>query len=248
MVELNPRIKVTELNDIVNGKVVAIVVCGGSSSRMKGVDKMFAPIFGVPVAVRSVLKFQNSPVIDGIIIVTREEKVLEVQKLCEEYKLTKVTDIVVGGRCRQESVYNGLKMVSDDTAFVLIHDGARPFVTLGCIERVLNGAKRFHAVAAAVPLKDTVKQIKGKGDLTVVGTPDRSTLASVQTPQGFRTEIYKAAVEAFYDRLEDFTDDCSIVEAYGQSVSLVDGDYRNIKITTAEDLAIAEILAEGEEQ
>ena len=247
MVELNPMIKVTELDDV-GGKAVAIVVCGGSSLRMKGVDKMFAPVFGVPVAVRSILKFQNSPVIDSVVIVTKEENVNRFAKLCKEYKLQKVTDIVVGGKCRQESVYNGLKVVSDDAQYVLIHDGARPFVTKECIELVLDGAKRFNAVAAAVPLKDTVKRIKGNGDSTVVDTPDRSTLASVQTPQGFRTDIYKEAIEALKDRLEDFTDDCSIVEAYGQSVCLVDGDYRNVKITTAEDLEIAEILAKGERQ
>ncbi len=248
MTELKTEIKITELKDILGGKAVAIIVCGGSSSRMKGVDKMFAEVGGIPVAVRTVLKFQNSPVIDEIIVVTKEENLLKFQQFCEQYKLTKVTDLVVGGKCRQESVLNGLKKVSDDVPYVLIHDGARPFVTLDCIDLVLKGAKRFHAVTCGVPLKDTVKQIKAKGDGTVVGTLDRDTLCAVQTPQGFRTEIYKAAVQAVADRLEDFTDDCSVVEAYGQSVSVVDGDYCNIKITTAEDLLYAEILAKREEQ
>lgn len=248
MTELKTEIKITELNDILNGKTVAIIVCGGSSSRMNGVDKMFAEIAGVPVAVRSILKFQNSTEIDGIVIVAKKENVLRFQQLCEEYKLSKVSDIVAGGKCRQESVYNGLKRVPDDTAYILIHDGARPFVTKECINRVLNGAKKFNAVACAVPLKDTIKQIKGKGDGTVVATPDRDNLCAVQTPQGFRTEIYKSAVESEKDRLEDFTDDCAVVEAYGQSVCVVDGDYRNIKITSAEDLLYAEILAGGEDK
>lgn len=246
MTELQTKIRITELNNSDNGKAVAIIVCGGSSSRMKGVDKMFAPILGVPVAIRSVLKFQNSPVIDGIIVVTREEKVLEVQRLCEEYGLNKVTDIVVGGKCRQESVYNGLKAVSDDVAYVLIHDGARPFVTVDCIERVLDGATKYMAVTCAVPLKDTVKQVEKNG--LVVSTPDRGSLCAVQTPQAFRTELYKSCIDVLKDRLEDFTDDCSIIEAAGHEVYVVDGDYSNIKITTAEDLDFAEILAKGEEQ
>lgn len=246
MTELETKIKITELKEASDGKVTAIIVCGGSSSRMKGVDKMFALVSGIPVAVRSALKFQNSPLIDGIVIVTREEKILELQHLCKEYNLTKVTDIVAGGKCRQESVINGLNTVSDDSLYVLVHDGARPFVTEACIERVLDGAKKYSAVTCSVPLKDTVKQTKKDG--MVIATPDRNSLCAVQTPQGFRTEIYKQCAEAVSDRLEDFTDDCSIVEANGYPVYAVDGDYNNIKITTSEDLAFAQILAEREEE
>lgn len=238
----------TELKSPKNKKTAAIIVCGGSSSRMGGVDKMFADIDGIPIAARSIAKFQSCPEIDSIVVVTKGESILKMQQLCEEYRFNKVTDIVAGGGCRQESVKNGLDMLADDIGIVLIHDGARPFVTSQCICRVIDGAVKYSAVTCAVPLKDTVKAVKKDG--LVTGTPDRSTLSAVQTPQGFCLELYKKAIEANRDRLEDFTDDCSIVEACGYAVYTVEGDYKNIKITTAEDLLYAKVLAkrEGEEQ
>lgn len=223
-------------------KISVIVVCGGSSSRMQGIDKMFAEVKGIPVCIRSIMAFQNCSDVNDIVVVTREENIFKMQQLCGEFKLTKVTDIVAGGSCRQESVYNGLKQLTDDTDIVLIHDGARPFVKLDCIDRVINGVKINSAVACAVSPKDTVKVIKPDG--LVISTPDRSTLSAVQTPQGFKYNLYCSAIEKFSDKLEEFTDDCSIVEAFGFPVYVVDGDYKNIKITTAEDLKIAEIFAE----
>lgn len=227
-------------------KVAAVIVCGGSSSRMHGIDKMFAEVGGMPVAARTVAKFQNCEKIDSIVIVTKEESVLKMQELCEKYGFGKVTDITVGGRCRQESVKNGVEFLKDDIGIVLIHDGARPFVTDECIVRVIDGAAEHGAVTCAVPLKDTVKSVKPDG--LVIGTPDRSALCAVQTPQGFGLELYKKAIEANADRLEDFTDDCSVVESLGYAVYTVEGDYSNIKVTTAEDLLYAEILAKSEKE
>ncbi len=235
-------LKYTTANETKSTKTAAIVVCGGNSSRMKGVDKMFAEIRGVPVCVRSVIAFQNCSEITDIVVVTKEESILKMQQLCDRYKLTKVTDIVVGGFCRQQSVYNGLKQLTEDTDTVLVHDGARPFVTEDCIKRVVNGARINSAVTCAVRPKDTIKVIKPDG--LVASTPDRNTLSAVQTPQGFKYELYRSAVEQNYDWLENFTDDCSVVEAFGYPVYVVEGDYKNIKITTAEDLMLAEILAE----
>lgn len=225
-------------------KTAAVIVCGGNSSRMGGVDKMFAEIKGKPVIARSIEKFQNTEAVDGIVVVTKDENVLKVQQLCETYGFNKVTDIVCGGNCRQESVKNGIDRLKDDVDIVLIHDGARPFVTEECILRVIDGATHYSAVTCAVPLKDTVKQIEKDG--LVVGTPERSSLSAVQTPQGFRLELYKNAVEENKDRLEDFTDDCSIVESCGYAVYVVEGDYKNIKLTTADDLLYASVLAENE--
>lgn len=242
MAVLETFLQYTKVNESDNGKISVIVVCGGSSSRMKGVDKMFAEVKGIPVCIRSILAFQNCDEVADIIVVTKEENILKMQQLCSQFKLTKVTDIVAGGSCRQRSVYNGLRQLTDETDIVLIHDGARPFVTADCIKRVIDGVKQNSAVTCAVSLKDTVKVIKPDG--LVVSTPDRSTLSAVQTPQGFKFKIYCAAVEKNIDRLEDFTDDCSVVEACGYPVYVVDGDSRNIKITTAEDLKIADILAE----
>jgi 2-C-methyl-D-erythritol 4-phosphate cytidylyltransferase len=232
----------TTATENVNSKISVIVVCGGSSSIMKGIDKMFAEVKGVPVCIRSILAFQNCAEINDIVVVTKEENILKMQQLCGEYRLTKVTDIVVGGSCRQESVYNGLKRLTDDTDIVLIHDGARPFVTDDCIKRVIGGVRLNSAVTCAVSPKDTIKVIKPDG--LVVSTPDRSTLSAVQTPQGFKFNLYRSAVEKFSDKLEEFTDDCSIVEAFGFPVYVVEGDYKNIKITTAEDLKIAQNFVE----
>ncbi len=235
-------LKYTTLTETDSNKVSVIVVCGGSSSRMGGVDKMLYEVKGIPVCIRSCLKFQSNKNISDIVIVTKAENILKMQQLCETFKLTKVTDIIEGGNCRQQSVANGLKQISSDTDIILIHDGARPFVTNECIERVIEKAREYSAVTCAVPLKDTVKTVRDDG--LVTATPERSTLQSVQTPQGFKFELYKSAVESNLENLEKFTDDCSIVEAFGFPVYTCLGDYKNIKITTAEDLKIAEIFAE----
>lgn len=244
MTKTEALLKYTETTHYDSTKVSAIIVCGGSSSRMGGVDKMMQEIKGIPVSIRSCLKFQNNCNISDIVIVTKAENVLKMQQLCEKFNLTKVTDIVEGGNCRQQSVANGIAQLPDDTAVVLIHDGARPFVTNDCIDRVIDKAKEFSAVTCAVPLKDTVKSVRDDG--LVTATPDRSSLQAVQTPQGFRFNLYKSAVEANLDNLDKFTDDCSIVEAFGYPVYTCEGDYKNIKITTAEDLKIAEIFAEDD--
>ena len=235
-------LKYTTVNDTDSSKVSVIIVCGGSSSRMGGIDKMFAEIKGVPVCIRSCLAFQNCELVSDIVIVTKQENILKMQQLCGTFRLTKVTDIVEGGNCRQQSVANGLNRLTDDTGIVLIHDGARPFVKNDCIDRVIAKARDLLAVTCTVPLKDTVKIVRDDG--LVIATPDRSTMQAVQTPQGFDFNLYKSAVKANENNLEDFTDDCSIVEAYGFPVYTCLGDYSNIKITTAEDLKLAEIFAE----
>ncbi len=222
-----------------NVKVSVIIVCGGSSSRMNGIDKMFAKIGEVPVAARTITVFENCPLVENIVIVTKSESVLKMQQLCENYGFKKVTDIVEGGNCRQRSVANGLDFANEN--IVLIHDGARPFVTNDCILRVIDATVKYGAVTCAVKLKDTVKMVDSEGK--VLSTPDRNTLVSVQTPQGFNTELYKDAVSKSQFDLDKFTDDCSLVEAFGHDVYTVEGDYTNIKITTAEDLMFAEVLS-----
>ena len=149
--------------------------------------------------------------------------------------LTKVSDIVEGGKNRQESVLCGIKRLNSDDEVVLIHDGARPLVTDDIINRVINGLKEFNAVVPAVKVKDTIKQILKNG--VVVKTVKRDDLVQVQTPQGVRVKNYLAALEG--KDLNTFTDDASIFEAVGESVLTVMGDYKNIKITTPEDVAVA---------
>ena len=222
-----------------NSKPVSvIIVCGGSSTRMNGIDKMFAEIGSMPLAAVTVLAFQNCEAVDNIVIVTKPDSILPMQQMCEKYGFSKVSDIVEGGSCRQRSVANGLDKVTD--GIVLVHDGARPFVTDDCILRVIDAAKRYGACTCAVKLKDTVKQIKSDG--LVVSTPDRASLVAVQTPQGFDVELYKSCVANKQFDLEKYTDDCSVVEANGCSVYTVEGDYENFKVTTAEDLLYANFL------
>ncbi len=235
-------LKYTAVSENSSNKISVIVVCGGSSQRMGGIDKMFAKIKGIPVCVRSIMPFQRLEEIENIIVVTKSENVLKMQQICEEFKLSKVTDIVEGGDCRQRSVLNGFKQLNDETTIVLIHDGARAFIDKSCILRVIDGVRQHSAVTCAVKVKDTVKVTDREN--TVISTPDRSSLVAVQTPQGFDYNLYKTALETNISQLDAFTDDCSIVEASGYAVYTVEGDYKNIKITTAEDLKIAEIFAE----
>lgn len=231
-------LKYSSIDENVSDKTAAVIVCGGRSSRMNGVDKMFAQIGGMPVFARSVAAFERCDAVDRIVIVAAKESILKMQQICFKYGFGKVTDIVEGGACREESVKNGIAVLRD-VGTVLIHDGARPLVTETIIRRVADAAAKYYAAACAVKLKDTVKKIGADG--LVTGTPDRSSMVSVQTPQGFSLELIKNAMDSAGD-LSGFTDDCSVVEKYGAAVYTVDGDYRNIKITTADDLGYAEYL------
>ena len=224
--------------------IPVIIVAAGKSSRMKGINKQFVSLLGIPVIARTLMAFENSSVISKIIVVTAEENIADMQLVCDKYMISKLSDIVAGGNCRHESVMNGMARLNVADKKVLIHDGARPFVTDACITRVINAARESSAVTCAVKLKDTVKVVRADGMVTA--TPDRNSLAAVQTPQGFKFSLYKSAVAANAGQLHSFTDDCSVVEAFGYPVYIVEGDYRNIKITTAEDLKIAQILAEDE--
>ena len=240
MISTESKLQYTSVCDVDSCMTTAVIVCGGSSSRMNGVDKMFAEIGGKPIAAITIDVFEKSCEIDNIIIVTKAESIFKMQQLCETYGFKKVTDIVEGGSCRQRSVANGIDKICDENSIVLIHDGARPFVTEDCIKRVKEAALKLGACTCAVKVKDTLKQING--DRLVVSTLDRDSLVSVQTPQGFNVGLYKMAVEMQQFELEKFTDDCSVVEALGINVYTVNGDYNNIKITTAEDLLFAEFL------
>lgn len=241
MLTLQTALNWTEANDNMNLKTSVIIVCGGSSSRMNGIDKIFAEIGDMPVVAKTVSAFQSLNEISKIVIVTKEESILKMQQLCDDYGFNKVSDIIAGGNCREESVYNGFKMLSDEEQVVLIHDGARPFVTKDVVLRVLASAKAYSAATCAVNVKDTIKVAKPDG--LIVSTPDRSTLRAVQTPQGFVYSLFKSAIESAED-LSMFTDDCSLVEAYGHPVYTVEGDYNNIKITTEDDLGFANYIIE----
>ena len=230
-----------EVSETPKDGIPAIIVAAGSFTRMEGVNKQLAEISGIPVIIRTLMAFENSRFVSSIILVVRADDVFRVQLLTEKYGITKLTDIVCGGNCRQESVIKGLSRVSSEAEKVLIHDGARPLVDGDTIERVAKGLDGFSAVTCAVPIVDTVKRVDGEGQ--VIETLNRDGLVSVQTPQGVRIGDYKSALENTED-LSAFTDDMSIMEKAGFKVLTVMGNRDNIKITTRRDISFAESLLE----
>jgi 2-C-methyl-D-erythritol 4-phosphate cytidylyltransferase len=216
--------------------VGVIIVAAGESRRMQGMDKILAPLGGKPVLAWSIEAFEQCPEVDRIILVNSEKHLGSVKCLTVDRKWTKVADVCVGGQRRQDSVAAGLKLLGH-CEWVIIHDGARPLVTLDIIQRGLQAAKETGAAIAAVPVTDTIKAA-GK-DLTVIETPPRSHLWAVQTPQIFRFAIIE---EAYRQAKGDVTDDAMLVEKIGGKVKLYMGSYDNIKITTPYDLKVAELL------
>ncbi len=223
--------------------VPVIIVCAGNSSRMKGTNKQLLKLNGVPVIVRSCLKFQNSKCISRIILVTKPDMVSELSMLCSEYDLSKVSDIVEGGNCRTNSVLNGIKMLRRDEEKVLIHDGARPFVSEKTVEDVCKALNVCDCAVAALKVSDTVK--KTDGEMTVLSTVNRDNLYLAQTPQGVSVNKYKSVLSEF--DADIFTDDASVMEKGGYKTVIVEDSRLNIKITSREDILIAEAFSSIEE-
>ncbi len=224
------------------GSIPVVIVAAGSSTRMKGTDKRFVPLVGVPVLARTMAAFQNCSAISEIAVVTSEDKIADVKKLAATYAIDKLSFVAVGGSSREESVKNGLLLFKGNYKKALVHDSARPIVTKEVIERVAEALGEFNSVTCAVPIKDTVKKVDKNG--LVTETPNRTELVSVQTPQGVSIEKFLSVAEDF--DLSLFTDDTSVMEAVGEKTKTVEGDYRNIKITTPEDIDIAAKLIEKE--
>jgi 2-C-methyl-D-erythritol 4-phosphate cytidylyltransferase len=217
-------------------KTAAIIAAGGDSQRMGGVDKMFAPIAGRSVLARVIDTFQACKRIDQIIIVMGSKNIEECRRLAALEGWPKVKDICLGGKQRQDSVAEGLKRLKYGE-WVVIHDGARPLVTIDLIEKGLEAARETGAAVAAVPVTDTIK-VAGAGDI-VRQTLPRQNLRVVQTPQVFRIDVIQNTYRHVFG---DVTDDASLVEKAGYKVKLYPGSYDNIKITTPGDLAMAEAL------
>lgn len=216
----------------------ALIVAAGSGSRMKSdKNKQLVELKGVPVIVRTLLAFENNAYIDNIITVARSEDIDVFKSLIEEYGIKKVSDVVPGGDCRRESVACGLELVGDDD-IVLIHDGARPLISGETISKIIEALGDNRAAACGVRVKDTIKVVDP--DNIIVSTPDRDKLIAIQTPQAFRAaDIKRLHAKARRDNI-DVTDDCALAEADGIKVKVITGDYRNIKITTPEDIKLAE--------
>ena len=216
--------------------VSAVIVSAGNSTRMGGINKQFLEIDNIPVIAHTINVFEKTDSIREIIVVTRESDISDVKNLVDEYGFSKVSCVVAGGETRQLSVYNGVINTSSNTDFIAIHDGARPLVTERVITDTLEQAVKYDAAATGVKVKDTVKQVNDNND--IVATPDRSYLRFIQTPQIFSKSLYLDAVDSV-ENSKNFTDDCMLIESYGQTVKFVDGDYENIKITTPEDVELA---------
>lgn len=217
----------------------AVIVAAGNASRMGGIDKIQAELAGEPVIRRTVRAFQESPVIGEIVVVTRQDLLEAVADACMGF--SKVCSVVAGGSSRQESVERGLDALPDKVVLAAIQDGARPLVSGEVIDRTVRAAHSYGAAAPAIAVKDTIKTVQGG---IVTDTPERSTLRAVQTPQVFDIDLLRGALEKARQDGAALTDDCSAVERMGMSVRIVEGDERNLKITTPMDLKIAKLLLE----
>ena len=217
----------------------AVIVCAGNASRMGGINKILALLNEKPVIAFTMQAFQECADIAEIVIVTKEENFSQIKEIAEQYQIKKLTNIVEGGDTRQKSVLNGVKAVSEHSAYIAIHDGARPLVKPEHIAKVIQDARIFGGATLGVPVKDTIKTVD---DGLITDTPPRNALWATQTPQVFRKRIYIEAMDFALTHGLDFTDDCQLVEAIGGKVYMTKGDYTNMKLTTPEDLKIAEVL------
>ncbi len=217
----------------------AVIVAAGTASRMGGIDKVMAPLMGEPMIVHTVRAFQNCDAIREIIVVTRQDLIVPIMDLCHEFD--KLRAVIVGGDTRQESVERGISALSGSMKLVAVQDGARPLITWQVIDRTVRAANSYGAAAPAIPVKDTIKVVQGG---VVKETPARSALQAVQTPQVFDIDLLRGALQKAKEDEAAVTDDCSAVERLGMSVKIVEGDERNIKVTTPMDLKIAQLLME----
>lgn len=221
-------------------KIAAIIVAGGSGKRMESpIKKQFITLRNKEILAYTIEAFQKSQV-DEIIVVTGQEDIEKVKTdIVLKYDFNKVRHIVEGGKERQDSVYNGLLAVSEDISYVMIHDGARPFISQGVLKQAIDKTLQYNATVVAVPVKDTIKRINTDTN-TIKKTLPRQELYAAQTPQSFSKDLLLKAYAFAKEKNLAVTDDSSIVEAYGHPVHIVLGDYTNIKMTTPEDLILGE--------
>jgi 2-C-methyl-D-erythritol 4-phosphate cytidylyltransferase len=223
-----------------------VIVAAGNSRRMRGRDKLWTPIAGRLTLARTIDVFEASPLINTIVVVVNPARYDDAITLCQQERWQKVSAIVIGGERRQDSVRLGLETLATldpQCQWVMVHDGARPLVTETIIEAGLAAARIHEAAIAAVPVKDTIKQVE-QGIIS--NTLERSLLWTVQTPQVFAFPlIYQAHHSAIAQ--EDASDDAILLERLGQRVAIFPGSYSNLKITTQEDLILAEALLQRQE-
>lgn len=228
-------------------KLGIVIPAAGQGKRMGAAcNKLFLSLAGRPILAHTLALFEESSQVEEIVVVGSEGDLPSIKALVQEYQFKKVSQVTLGGKERQESVYAGVKALNPAIQRVAVHDGARPLLTLEELDRFFTEAEKYKAAIMTVPLKDTIKRVNENGQ--VLETPPRESLRAVQTPQVFERELLETAHRQC--KASDFlgTDDASLVEWLGESVHTLDGTSENIKITTPEDLWFAEsILAKRTE-
>jgi len=220
-------------------RVCAIVVAAGKGKRLKSkTPKPLVKLAGKPLIVYSLQALSRHPAVQEIIVVANPSGAGVIAGVIKQYRIGKIKSIVLGGRRRQDSVYNGLRAVADDSGLVLVHDAARPFIDKAMISAALKQAAAFGAAIAGVPVKATIKKAKNKN--FVEKTIDRSSLWEIQTPQVFRKDLLLAAFKK--SGMADVTDEAMLIEISGGKVAITPGSYNNIKVTSPEDLVLAKAI------
>ncbi len=222
---------------------IAIIPAAGSASRM-GFDKTTSKLNGIPLLARTIQAISSAESISGIIVAVPSEKITKVTKdIVDKYNLNKVMKVVTGGNTRTETVWNALQAIEHPAEIVVIHDGARPFISTDIIEKSIKAAKQFGGAIVATKVIPTIKEVNSKKEIH--RTIDRSKLWAAATPQVFRYEEFLEAYKDFLKERIDYkniTDDAQIFELFGKTVKIVEGDCENIKITTPFDWKTAEML------
>jgi 2-C-methyl-D-erythritol 4-phosphate cytidylyltransferase len=226
-------------------RTIAIIPAGGSGKRMQGsLSKQYLLLNGIPVLAHTLMVFQCTPMIhDVLLVVPAGDIEFVIKTIIEKYGVSKVSQVLPGGKERQDSVKKGLDAAGDDYDVVVIHDGVRPFISEELIRLSVLEACMEEAVTTGVPVKDTVKMVDQGG--WIMETLSRNRLWLTQTPQAFKREVIKEAYRSAYDDHFYGTDDASLVERIGVRVKMLRGSYENIKITTQEDLLFAEGFMKG---
>lgn len=225
--------------------ISVVIVAAGTGSRMGGVDKQLLPLGDKPVLMHSVHLFGSMDCVSEIVVVTRAELVHPIMKLLEQANLSIPFQVVLGGDTRQASVFTGVTSCQGEQ-LVAIHDAARPLLTVEDANRVFADARQKQAATLGVLVKDTIKIVNQ--DKRIASTPSRESLYSIQTPQVFDKQLYLTAYNEAKNTGKDYTDDCQLIEAIGHPVYVTNGSYQNIKITTAEDISLANAFWKEQQQ
>ena len=226
----------------------AILLAGGSGRRMGGVDKLLIEVRGIPLLRRVLNAFEACPAVDRIVLVAREDRIPEYTRLASEWRATKVSRIVPGGAERQDSVWNGLEALVPPPDIVLIHDAARALVAPELIGRCVVAAAESGAAIPAARVHDTIKRVASGDEARVVETLDRSLLRAAQTPQTFRYALIREAYEPLVRQRIIVTDDAAAVERAGHAVRIIESGGNNMKVTTHEDILLAEMVLSQREK